>query len=69
MRRTIYECRACGRGYCTVRTRSDEKPSRCVYWHDFSDWVRIDKHEQKQLGEFRSETEPQEWAGLGRGLY
>ncbi len=53
MRRIIYECRACGKGYCTIRTRRDEKPSRCAYWFDFSDWVRIDKHEQKTIGEYQ----------------
>ena len=55
MRRCIYECRACGRGYCTARTRNDEKPSRCLYWLEFCDWVRIDKHQQKQLGEYDNE--------------
>jgi len=71
MRRPIFECRACGE-YCTARARRDEPPNRCLYWHDFCSWVRIDKHEQKQLSEFRPSEDPaeeQELAGLGRGLY
>lgn len=52
MRRKIYKCCACGREYCTVRTCRDEKPSKCIYWHDCANWLRIDKHEQKQLGEY-----------------
>lgn len=55
MRRPIYECRACG-GYCTARTRRiDEEPVRCLYFLEFCDWVRIDKHKQKQLGEYENE--------------
>ena len=71
MRRPIFECRACG-GYCTARARRNETPNRCLYWHDFCSWVRIDKHEQKQLNEFHALADPaeeQELAGLGRGLY
>lgn len=55
MRRAIFECRACGQDYCTVRTRNDERPVRCIHWFDVCDWVRIDKHEQKQLGEYENE--------------
>ena len=52
MRRWIYECRACGK-YCTTRTdKIDEVPARCLFWLDFSDWVRIDKHKQKSLKEY-----------------
>lgn len=71
MRRRIFECRSCGE-YCTVRARRDEPPSRCLYWHDYCSWIRIDKHEQKQLSEFRPSADPaedQELAGLGRRLY
>ncbi len=60
MRRPIYECRACGR-YCTTRTdKVDDVPARCLFWHDFASWVRIDKHEQKQLNEFRPSADPAE---------
>lgn len=52
MRRKIYECKACGRGYCTIRTRSNEKPSKCLYWFDYSNWIRIDKHAQKEIDEY-----------------
>ena len=72
MRRAIFECRACGQDYCTVRTQNDERPVRCIHWFDICDWVRIDKHDQKQLSEFRPSVDPaenQELAGLGRGLY
>lgn len=60
-RRAIYECVACCDKHCTVRTYGGVPP-KCLYWHDKECWVRKDKHEQKELGEY------EDLAGLGYGF-
>ena len=51
MRRAIYECWMCSR-HCTVRTHSTERPTKCLFWVDCPQWFRVDKHSQKQIGEW-----------------
>ena len=54
MRRAIYECKGCDR-HCTLRVHADERPYKCMYWAEKANWVRIDKHEQKVMYEYRME--------------
>lgn len=51
MRRKIYVCKSCGKT-CTIRTHNPEMPSKCIYWMDYCNWVRIDKHQQTNMEEF-----------------
>ena len=53
MRRMMYECRACGE-YCTIRTRHYEQPERCPHWKDCACWIRVDKHKQSNVEEWRA---------------
>lgn len=52
MHRAIYECKSCAK-HCTVRTKETEKPTKCIYWKDYCCFVRKDKHEQKNIEEFK----------------
>lgn len=51
MRRAIYECQSFCKNRCTARTHG-ERPTKCLYDFDKQNWVRIDKHKQKELREF-----------------
>lgn len=50
-RRVIYECKSCNT-HCTIRTYSHEKPTGCIFYKEYSNWIRKDKHEQKNMEEF-----------------
>lgn len=43
MRRAIWKCENCVKR-CTVRTAARDRPTKCLYWFDYPNWIRIDKH-------------------------
>lgn len=50
-RRAIYECQSFCKKRCTVRTHGD-KPTKCLFDSEQQNWVRTDKHAQKELREY-----------------